>query len=111
DFIAGLLEPFGQCSFDNAFAHLGHYDVGHAVSISLSARNGASALRANSMAGMACISKSKICPKWCASVRFTSSASAWAPRASVEVTGFASPQGTMYWKYRRSVVTFRAQPW
>ena len=28
---AGFLEPFGQGSFDNAFAHLGHYDVGHSL--------------------------------------------------------------------------------
>src|SRR6202044_191678 len=27
DLVAWLLQPFGDCSFKNTFAHLGHYDI------------------------------------------------------------------------------------
>ena len=32
------------------------------------------------------------------------------PVRAMDVTGFVSPHGTMYWKYRKSVETFSAKP-
>ena len=88
DLVAGLLQPFGQGSFDDAFAHLGHYDVCHCILHSPGQRRLSLHLKIKNLvrsAGSAQL--------------FTSSAFACTPSAAIEVTGFARPQGTMYWKY------------
>ena len=74
--LARLLEPLSQRSFDNTFAHLGHYDIDHIFSIS----------RANTSA------------KLCASAATTCSRVAADPIARIEVTGLVNPHGTMYRK-------------
>jgi hypothetical protein len=71
--LAGFLQPLGESSFYDAFAHLGHWDVNHVV---LSVAN--------------CFENSRV------SAACTSALEAVEPRAFMEVTGFVSPQGTMY---------------
>ncbi len=86
---AGLFQPLGQRAFHNAFAHLGHHDVGHIGSL----------FRAPARAGAASGSwQSKTRPKCAAKTYPTSSSVARTPCAAMEVTGLVNPQGTMYWK-------------
>ena len=73
DRFALLLQPACESSFNDAFAHLGHYDVSHLL-FSV---------------------KSKTLMKWRASAAFTSSIPARTPSRSIEVTGRVKPQGTM----------------
>ena len=87
--LAGLLQPLGQRAFHNAFAHLGHHDVGHIGSLFRAPSKGGRRKRHLAIENAAKMRGQNV------SHIFQRGADA---SAAMEVTGLVNPQGTMYWK-------------
>src|ERR1700730_4212199 len=96
--LTGLFQPLGQRTFDDTFAHLGHYDVSHEIVSIVVPQAFPPVLSWLSNSNSKCLAN------WRPSAPTTSSRPACAPSSSMEVTGLVSPHGTMYWKYFKSVL-------